>query len=405
LNKNVLYLLIEPVVLGTYWYSMIMKGIYEQASKRLIGIKLIEGSLLKKENFQYVDTDGPVIVVAATINWFNEIYRILQESQIRSILICTGEQRLRRYTSIISLSHEESTIDIVNYMSKAGRRKTAYFACNPKSLVDKLKLSGYIKALNMLDQKYDEGDVYYNKGCIEECLNLFFKKINSYDGAICANDVSAIALMRHATKNGIKIPEDLYVAGFGDTIIGRIINPSLTSVTLNYFDVGIQAVENHIYIKKNPNILSQFTTIKSTIITRASTEFRCEFKEAENILLSVMSDHCIEMLQSNENSFYSDIYVADILKLENMFQNMDSIDDGILSGISQGHTYDTLTEELNISESTVKYRIKKLLNYSNMSSRRELVTIIDSLLGLDAVKSYLNLNINKDRNYKQSDNS
>ncbi len=50
------------------------------------------------------------------------------------------------------------------------------------------------------------------------------------DGAFITNDFSAAVCMQHLKEQGVRIPEDIAVVGFNNDTIGRIVEPSLTTI-------------------------------------------------------------------------------------------------------------------------------------------------------------------------------
>ncbi|MHB8297050.1 MAG: LacI family DNA-binding transcriptional regulator [Dermatophilaceae bacterium] len=58
------------------------------------------------------------------------------------------------------------------------------------------------------------------------------------DGLVCGNDTLALAIMRRLQDNGIRIPDDLAVTGWGDVLAARYISPGLTTVRQPMHDLG-----------------------------------------------------------------------------------------------------------------------------------------------------------------------
>ncbi|MEO6995147.1 MAG: LacI family DNA-binding transcriptional regulator [Lacunisphaera sp.] len=59
----------------------------------------------------------------------------------------------------------------------------------------------------------------------------------------CANDSAAIGCMETLAELGLRIPDDISVAGFDDTLVARIAVPQLTSFRQPLREMGIRAVE------------------------------------------------------------------------------------------------------------------------------------------------------------------
>lgn len=58
------------------------------------------------------------------------------------------------------------------------------------------------------------------------------------DGLICATDEIAIGAMQYLLEKGISIPEDIYIAGQGDSILARVAGHSISTVHYSYEKSG-----------------------------------------------------------------------------------------------------------------------------------------------------------------------
>lgn len=61
------------------------------------------------------------------------------------------------------------------------------------------------------------------------------------DAVVAANDLLAIGAIRAARELGLSVPEDVAVTGMDDTELGRVFQPSLTSVSLGSAERGSAA--------------------------------------------------------------------------------------------------------------------------------------------------------------------
>ena len=60
------------------------------------------------------------------------------------------------------------------------------------------------------------------------CTLLFDE--SAYDALICADDEIAAVAQRAARNHGIRVPEDLMVTGYNDSVIATIASPAITSL-------------------------------------------------------------------------------------------------------------------------------------------------------------------------------
>jgi LacI family transcriptional regulator, gluconate utilization system Gnt-I transcriptional repressor len=61
------------------------------------------------------------------------------------------------------------------------------------------------------------------------------------DAIMCVSDPCAFGVMTEAIANGLSVPGDIGIAGFGDFEIGRCCIPSLTTVGVDALQMGVEA--------------------------------------------------------------------------------------------------------------------------------------------------------------------
>ena len=90
---------------------------------------------------------------------------------------------------------------------------------------------------------------------------------------VCANDYIALAVLKTAEEQGLKVPGDLKIIGYEDTTLGRAVTPSITTVRSNAEQIGFEAANRVLA----PSAEAQMLKIKSSAIYRRSCG--CEEKQ------------------------------------------------------------------------------------------------------------------------------
>ena len=63
-----------------------------------------------------------------------------------------------------------------------------------------------------------------------EMAKELFEEEPSIDSLVCATDTMAVGAMTYLKEIGLRIPEDVQIAGIGDGVPGKIVEPKLTTV-------------------------------------------------------------------------------------------------------------------------------------------------------------------------------
>jgi DNA-binding LacI/PurR family transcriptional regulator len=100
----------------------------------------------------------------------------------------------------------------------------------------------------------------------------------------CANDQMAFGAIRAAKEVGLTVPDDLSVVGFDNIPFSAYYNPSLTTVGIPMYDVGVAAVEMFIHrsLKKDTAGLRRFDTqllVRDSTAKRKRASRHCVIRE------------------------------------------------------------------------------------------------------------------------------
>ena len=85
-----------------------------------------------------------------------------------------------------------------------------------------------------------------------------------------ANDRMALGVLQYCRKQGIRVPENLAVAGFDDTFFSKYISPSLTTVRQPILEMGSLAMEKLIQLIEGHPLASPHVILPAPLIVRES---------------------------------------------------------------------------------------------------------------------------------------
>jgi LacI family transcriptional regulator len=92
------------------------------------------------------------------------------------------------------------------------------------------------------------------------------------DGVFTANDTTAVSIMVELKKVGIRIPEEMAVAGFNNEPISRVVEPNLTTIDYPAREIGEIAATTLINKLNSQNSANLRTIVlEHKLIVRGST--------------------------------------------------------------------------------------------------------------------------------------
>ena len=180
---------------------------------------------------------------------------------------------LKHFTNV-GLDDEQGTYDMVNYLISKGHRKIAFLSDNTTG-VDFARLTGYKKALEDAGIKYKQSDflkIRPRSDEIQDSLEEICRKAKYFDAIMCVSDLYAVTLIAALSDRGIRVPEDISIAGFDDNMLGQLHRPALTTVHQDVKEKGVVAADTllkQLKGQKTPNQIKLPThlVIRDTVRT------------------------------------------------------------------------------------------------------------------------------------------
>lgn len=216
--------------------------------------------------------DGVIIIDPSVENLSNGYIGELTK-KIPTILI-SGKVDKYIY-NFVSYDEEVGTLEAFQHLYDLGHRKILFIR-GARSLSYDLKESVYKEFIkvNNLDYKQvlsvGKGN---NMDVVENTSKVFDKFImsdNEFTAVFACNDLMAVGVINSCNNAGIKIPTDLSIIGFDNTLLSSISNPKLTSVDLNIKKVAETAAREIINLAKNNKLSMEKVTFNSRLFLRDS---------------------------------------------------------------------------------------------------------------------------------------
>ncbi len=164
----------------------------------------------------------------------------LEEAKIPHVLINNFYQ-VEKFQA--SIDFEKASKNMVELLMKKGHKKIASLAVKKDidRTLERFKVKGYEKAMEEHNLKkvqlFVDG---WQSENIEKEKEKIIKTIKEENitAIFTTYDTLAINLINVLYDNGIKVPQDVSVTGFGGGYLSSIYRPRLTTVKMPYYDIG-----------------------------------------------------------------------------------------------------------------------------------------------------------------------
>jgi LacI family transcriptional regulator len=153
-----------------------------------------------------------------------------------------------------------------------GHKRIAYLVGPPAAPWAQERFEGYRRALREAGSDVDDRLVFQAGSTVEDGVTAALQMLNEscHPTAVqAANDLVAIGCADTLLNQGIKIPQDLSIIGFGNILAGEFFRVPLTTISQPKFRLGTAAMDAMMQILRGQRVDSK--RLPAELIVRAST--------------------------------------------------------------------------------------------------------------------------------------
>jgi LacI family transcriptional regulator len=184
--------------------------------------------------------------------------------------ITLHSNELLPHTHNLTVDDEGGAYAVTQHLIAHGHRRILHFAADLKFIGAQRRLNGYRRALAEAGIPYDDALVIpgsFSMASGRACMTALLDqaRLDPFPtGLFCASDAIAYGCVEVLTHRGLRIPQDISVVGFDDTLTARMIFPPLTTMRQPFREMGRCAVEMLL-----PQIESRTTPSADSLPTHA----------------------------------------------------------------------------------------------------------------------------------------
>lgn len=252
------------------YFAQLLEGMSDALSEQAAGMMLWLGSRSKEETLDQILSmrllDG-VIVTATYLE--DPLVDGLLRSALPTVLV--GHRRADRTASYVDVDNVQAADTITTHLLRIGRRRIGHVTGIRGTVSAEDRITGYRRAMERAgvfsEDLLAEGD--YNKpsgaAAAEELLD------RGVDAIFCANDATADGALETIRARGLRVPEDVALAGFDDLEFAAHLDPPLTTIRQRVEEQGAEAAHALFQLLHDPDGGPRRVILPTELVIRQST--------------------------------------------------------------------------------------------------------------------------------------
>jgi len=261
-----------------YFTSTLLKGVMHEAEKQGYKVIISESNNNEQRQTEMLYTmnqfgvDGILLSLANKTKKIDAILDILE----RTPLILFDKVSTKVPCTQIVIDDEDAAFKAVEHLIHTGKKRIAIIKDLDSSFISEKRYLGYLRALKKHQIEVDENiilsanEISLAQGQLNAAILL--KLPQRPDAIFAITDDAAVGVIKILKQNHIKIPEDIAVVGFSNSINSTIIEPNLTTIDQPGNKIGEVAVQYLLNeIRNEQQFLNKTIVIRTNLIVRDSS--------------------------------------------------------------------------------------------------------------------------------------
>jgi DNA-binding LacI/PurR family transcriptional regulator len=165
-------------------------------------------------------------------------------------------------------------IAAVNHLIAQGRSAIATVSGPPDMPAAVTRRLGYLEALRAAGRTPDpalEEVGWFSREGGEEAMQILLERRPDIDGVFAASDLMAAGALSSLYAHGRRVPQDVAIVGFDDSIIALSTHPPLSSVRQSMEQMGRELVNVLLQSAASPEAVVRHVVLETQLVVRESS--------------------------------------------------------------------------------------------------------------------------------------
>jgi DNA-binding LacI/PurR family transcriptional regulator len=199
------------------------------------------------------------------------ILRALKKADIPVVLLdrCVLKYPERSEYDLIGLDNRRAGYIVTDHLIRQGGRRIAFLAREGSAETVLDRIAGYHEALHDNELPVSRALLLRGDPSDKSFVEAAFRT-QKIDSVMCANDLTAANLMQVLLALGIRIPQDVRIAGVDDVKYASLLPIPLTTIRQPCADIGTVSMAAMLERIKNRQLPARSITLNGTLVVRRS---------------------------------------------------------------------------------------------------------------------------------------
>lgn len=252
------------------YFGQLLQGMTDVLSEQATGMMLWLGNRSKEETLDRILGMGLLDGVIVTAHQVDDpLVDGLLASHLPTVLI--GHRRADRTASYVDVDNIAAADTVTTHLIRLGRRRIGHITGLRGTVAAEDRIAGYEQAMARAGLATEgllvEGD--FNRESAGPAAAALLD--HGADAIFCANDATAAGALDVVRSRGLRVPDDVALAGFDDLEFATRLDPPLTTVRQGIAQQGAEAAAVLSQLIADPAGGPRRVILPTELVIRAST--------------------------------------------------------------------------------------------------------------------------------------
>jgi LacI family transcriptional regulator, galactose operon repressor len=251
----------------------VVVGIEEATRETNFGLIFARQTHIKDANLVRMTksshVDGLLVV---TGQWNDELVQFVKMLDVPVVI--TGGNLSVKSISCVFIDEWKASYSAIAHLIAKGHKRIAFINSDDSSVNTLPKFNGYVNCLKESNLPFDPllvTNSNFSSASGKKSMKQLLAYENRPTAVLCASDGIAVGAAHAILDAGLRIPTDIAVMGFEDSLLASHFHPPLTTIRIPKLEIGKIMTQEIIAIIEGTRSPGLTTLLETSVIERDST--------------------------------------------------------------------------------------------------------------------------------------